>query len=121
MMWWCLTFLIRHVGIGIGFDVMKYYVKRCIALPGDTFEIRKAQYRVRGVEMPLGKTTSQQELYRRLVSDRESLALRVYFEGIPLRLDYWLGYSGVWSDVYPQAGSRNNDEPNQYCFVQEPH
>lgn len=25
----------------ICFDVMKYYVKRCIALPGDTLEIRK--------------------------------------------------------------------------------
>lgn len=67
----------------IGFDVMKYYVKRCIALPGDTFEIRKAQYRVRGVDMPLGKTTSQQELYRRLVSDRESLPLESILKGYP--------------------------------------
>lgn len=32
----------------IGFDVMLYYVKRCIAVPGDTMEIRDACYRVRG-------------------------------------------------------------------------
>lgn len=34
----------------INFDVMLYYVKRCIALPGDTVEIRKGYYKVRGVK-----------------------------------------------------------------------
>ena len=37
----------------IGLDVMKYYVKRCIALPGDTLEIRGGWYRIRGVDGPL--------------------------------------------------------------------
>ena len=27
----------------VAFDVMKYYVKRCVALPGDTFEIKGAR------------------------------------------------------------------------------
>lgn len=32
----------------IAFDVMKYYVKRCVAVPGDTLEIRKGYYKVAG-------------------------------------------------------------------------
>ena len=48
----------------IGFDVMLYYVKRCIALPGDTLEIRKAHYKVRGVDEPLGWVEAQERLER---------------------------------------------------------
>lgn len=43
----------------IGFDVMKYYVKRCIALPGDTLEIRNGFFHVRGVEQELGNRDMQ--------------------------------------------------------------
>lgn len=43
----------------IGFDVMKYYVKRCIALPGDTIEIRNGFFRIRGVEQELGNPAMQ--------------------------------------------------------------
>ena len=32
----------------IAFRVMKYYVKRCVALPGDTFEISRGHYKVHG-------------------------------------------------------------------------
>lgn len=46
----------------IGFDVMLYYVKRCIALPGDTLEIRNSHYRVRGVDEPLGCVEAQERL-----------------------------------------------------------
>lgn len=41
----------------LAMDVMLYYVKRCIALPGDTLEIRNGFYRIRGIEEKLGKTT----------------------------------------------------------------
>jgi len=44
----------------IGFDVMKYYVKRCIALPGDTLEIRNGYFHIRGVEQELGNIDMQQ-------------------------------------------------------------
>ena len=46
----------------IGLDVMKYYVKRCIALPGDTLEIRGGWYRIRGVDGPLGNPSAQREI-----------------------------------------------------------
>lgn len=39
----------------IGFDIMKYYVKRCIALPGDTLEIRKGYYHIKGITDSVGE------------------------------------------------------------------
>lgn len=52
----------------IGFDVRTYYVKRCIAIPGDTLEIRQAHYRIRGHEGEVGNVRSQQELQEWLES-----------------------------------------------------
>ncbi len=43
----------------IRFDVMQYYVKRCIALPGDTIEIRNGYYKVRGYNGTLGDVDMQ--------------------------------------------------------------
>lgn len=43
-------------------DFKKYYVKRCIALPGDTFEIVKGRYKVRGVNEDLGNVKEQKSL-----------------------------------------------------------
>jgi len=43
----------------IGFDVMKYYVKRCIALPGDTLEIRNGFFHIRGINLELGNLKMQ--------------------------------------------------------------
>lgn len=46
----------------IAFDVMRYYVKRCIALPGDTLEIRNSRYRVNASEEELGNVSAQHQL-----------------------------------------------------------
>lgn len=46
----------------IRMDVMQYYVKRCIALPGDTLEIRGGYYKVRGCNEQLGNYDAQQYL-----------------------------------------------------------
>ena len=50
----------------IGFDVLLYYVKRCIGGPGDTVEIRDGRYRVRGIDAPVGNTDAQERLSRLL-------------------------------------------------------
>jgi signal peptidase I len=42
--------------------ILKYYIKRCIAIPGDTPEIRNGFYRVRGVREPLGNIRSQEKV-----------------------------------------------------------
>ena len=44
----------------IRLDVMQYYIKRCIGLPGDTLEIRNGFYRVCGVTEQLGNIQSQE-------------------------------------------------------------
>lgn len=52
---------IRH---SLSFDVLKYFIKRCVALPGDTFEIINCHYHVRGCNEPLGNVAAQDDLER---------------------------------------------------------
>jgi signal peptidase I len=46
----------------IGMHILKYYIKRCVALPGDTFRIDNGIYRVSGVTDTLGIYYRQVEL-----------------------------------------------------------
>ena len=46
----------------IEMHIMKYYIKRCIGLPGDTVSIRKGMFKVKGVDMPLGNVASQKHI-----------------------------------------------------------
>lgn len=46
----------------ISMDIKRYYVKRCVALPGDTFEIRRGINHVRGFEGTLGNVERQRIL-----------------------------------------------------------
>lgn len=48
----------------ISFDVLRYYVKRCVALPGDTIEIIDGYYKVRGISEDLGYIPSQKNIER---------------------------------------------------------
>lgn len=54
----------------IALDVMKYYVKRCIAVPGDTLEIRNAHYTVFGSRERLGNMAAQDDLLELIESGR---------------------------------------------------
>lgn len=62
----------------ICFDVMKYYVKRCIALPGDTLEIRDGHFHVRGWNEPLGNRDSQQRISRLKEEDSVRVVLNTF-------------------------------------------
>lgn len=68
----------------IGFDVMLYYVKRCIALPGDTLEIRNSHYRVRGVDEPLGCVEAQ-EYMEQIFQEGRSREWNIYVPAYPYR------------------------------------
>ena len=46
----------------IEMHILKYYVKRCIGLPGDTLSIKNGQFRIEGVNEPLGNIASQQKI-----------------------------------------------------------
>lgn len=81
------------------FDVMRYYVKRCLALPGDSIETVDGFYRVRGVEMELGNV----EVQRRMKS---------FWESVEPSRRRRMGYRGLngwnvldWGPLYvPGAG-----------------
>ena len=62
----------RHRWDSIGMDIMAYYVKRCVALPGDTFEIRGGYNKVKGYEGVLGNEEGQYMLSRLLSDDNPS-------------------------------------------------
>lgn len=67
----------------ISFDIMKYYMKRCIAIPGDTFEIKNAHYRVRGVNEVLGNIESQSLLFSAFIKGHEETLYKVVVKGYP--------------------------------------
>lgn len=48
----------------IEMHIMKYYIKRCIGLPGDTLSIENGFYRVDGVKEELGNRNSQERIAR---------------------------------------------------------
>ena len=50
-----------HEWMKLEMDLMKYYVKRCAALPGDTFYIENGIYKVKGYDKPIGDVERQQE------------------------------------------------------------
>lgn len=52
----------------ISFDIMKYFVKRCVGLPGDSFFIDSCRYRVVGSDSPIG-LLGPQTLLERLSRD----------------------------------------------------
>ncbi|MCQ2974401.1 MAG: signal peptidase I [Bacteroidales bacterium] len=67
------------------FDKLQYFVKRCMALPGDTFEIKKGHYHVRGFDGDLGNVEAQ-DLVEYLTKDSATIAdNNVPFGAFPLR------------------------------------
>ena len=46
--------------------ILKYYIKRCIGLPGDTLSIRNGKFQINGMAEPLGNTDSQERIGRTL-------------------------------------------------------
>lgn len=73
----------------IVFDVMSYYVKRCIAVPGDTLEIKNAHYAVRGLEQELGNVSAQDGLQRIIESGRVE-EMGIVMKSYPNREEmYW--------------------------------
>jgi signal peptidase I len=59
----------------IEMHIMKYYVKRCLGLPGDTFLIRNGMYEIKGINQPLGNREGQEKM---AVRPKESFEEGVY-------------------------------------------
>ena len=59
-------------------DLMRYYVKRCIALPGDTLEIVQGHYRIWGLNESVGDVKAQERMERLVSADSVRVMLRSY-------------------------------------------
>lgn len=46
----------------IEMHIMKYYIKRCVAIPGDSLMIRNGFYQVKGIDAELGNIESQKRV-----------------------------------------------------------
>lgn len=62
----------------IRMDVMQYYVKRCIALPGDTLEIKGGFYKVRGYTGALGNYKAQEYLSKLQHPEQYGIVVRTF-------------------------------------------
>ena len=51
-----------HKNDSLSMHLLKYYVKRCIALPGDTMGIRKGHYYIKGINEPIGNIEAQKRI-----------------------------------------------------------
>ena len=67
----------------ISFDVMQYYIKRCVALPGDTFEIKDTHYKVKGVHEELGSIKYQNMLDSVLKKGGQDKFYHIVLKGFP--------------------------------------
>ena len=59
----------------IEMHIMKYYVKRCIGLPGDTLSIRNGLYCINNLHSPFGNVEAQQKI---AMHDKDSLPETIY-------------------------------------------
>ena len=59
-------------------DLMRYYVKRCIAQPGDTLEIVQGYYRIKGLDEPVGNMKAQERMARLIPAESVRVMLRSY-------------------------------------------
>lgn len=66
----------------LGLNLKTYYVKRCVAIPGDTFEIRNAHYKVHGYNGFLGCVDAQDKL-QKILSSREAKYWGIVINGFP--------------------------------------
>ena len=53
-----------HKNDSLSMHLMKYYVKRCIALPGDTMGIQRGHYYIKGMDEPIGNVEAQERIAR---------------------------------------------------------
>lgn len=72
----------------IEMDVMQYYVKRCVALPGDTFRIVNGRYKVDGYAGTLGYV-DEQDRFMALINEQaladDAIGVRAYPEDSLIR------------------------------------
>ena len=95
--------------------ILKYYIKRCIGLPGDTLSIRDGRFRINGVSEPLGNLDSQDRIGQ---TPPEGFADGIY-KAFPL--DSAVGWNiRNFGPLYiPKAGDRIKMDRTNYALYRK--
>ena len=67
-----------HKNDSLSMHLLKYYVKRCIALPGDTMGIREGHYYIKGMDEPIGNVEAQERIARLDKEDARGIVMDAY-------------------------------------------
>ena len=67
-----------HKNDSLSMHLMKYYVKRCIALPRDTMGIREGHYYIKGIDEPIGNVEAQERIARLGREDAWGIVMDTY-------------------------------------------
>ena len=67
-----------HKNDSLSMHLLKYYVKRCIALPGDTMGIRSGHYYIKGMDEPIGNVEAQERIARLDGENARGIVMDVY-------------------------------------------
>ena len=67
-----------HKNDSLSMHLLKYYVKRCIALPGDTMGIRQGHYYIKGIDEPIGNVEAQERIARLNKENARGIVMGTY-------------------------------------------
>ena len=67
-----------HKNDSLSMHLLKYYVKRCIALPGDTMGIRKGHYYIKGINEPIGNIEAQKRIEKLQKENARGIVMDTY-------------------------------------------
>ena len=67
-----------HKNDSLSMHLLKYYVKRCIALPGDTMGITQGHYYIKGINEPIGNIEAQKRIERLRKEDARGIVMNTY-------------------------------------------
>ena len=67
-----------HKSDSLSMHLLKYYVKRCIALPGDTMGIRKGHYYIKGINEPIGNIEAQKRIEKLQKENTRGIVMDAY-------------------------------------------
>ena len=67
-----------HKNDSLSMHLLKYYVKRCIALPGDTMGIWKGHYYIKGINEPIGNIEAQKRIEKLQKENARGIVMDTY-------------------------------------------
>ena len=67
-----------HKNDSLSMHLLKYYVKRCIALPGDTMGIRKGLYYIKGINDSIGNIEAQKRIEKLQKENTRGIVMDAY-------------------------------------------